>query len=191
VDRDRWHGVLSRLDDPAALEGTDVDRGVLRDGDRGRNRRRVGHHCRRHALGRLWRPQSQRTSGTWDLSDLTVNTSGGTAVNLNNAGTVNMTPEGTISLTSAAGPALTASTNTTPASLALSGTIDSVTTTSSPTTGISLTNTTGSLTLDDVNLTTSGTALTLNNANNVTVNNSGDADITVTGRAIDLTTKPT
>jgi hypothetical protein len=102
-----------------------------------------------------------------------------------------MTPEGTISLTSAAGPALTASTNTTPASLALSGTIDSVTTTSSPTTGISLTNTTGSLTLDDVNLTTSGTALTLNNANNVTVNNSGDADITVTGRAIDLTTKPT
>jgi hypothetical protein len=131
------------------------------------------------------------TTGTWDLTDLTANTTGGTAVNLNNAGTVNFTPAGTISLSSAAGPALTASTNTTPASTALSGTIDSVTTTSSPTTGISVTNTTGSLTLDDINLAATGTALTLNNANNVTVNNSGDADISAAGRAINHANGPT
>src|SRR4029077_6360191 len=41
------------------------------------------------------------------------------------------------------------------------------------------------------NLTTTGTALTLNNANNVTVNNSGDGDVSSSGRAIDLTNGPT
>jgi hypothetical protein len=71
---------------------------------------------------------------------------------------------------------------------ATSGVIDSTTVTSSANEGIRVDDDTGSLTLDDVNLTTTGTGLDIDSSNDVTVNSSGDADISSTGRALSLTT---
>lgn len=122
------------------------------------------------------------TTGTWDISDLTTTNSGGSAFTATSAGTVNFASTGTISLSNSSGPGLTVT------STATSGVVDS-TTVSSGATGIALTGTTGALTLDDVNLATSGTALLVSSANNVTVNNTGDATATSSGgTAVDLNT---
>ena len=121
------------------------------------------------------------TSGTWNVSDLSVSTPGN-AFEISSAGTVNLASAGTISLSSSSGRGFTASSST------LSGTLDSVTASASPTTGISLTDTAGSLTIDDVNVTSTGTGLFLGNTNGVTVNNSGDASISSSGTAVDLNT---
>jgi hypothetical protein len=121
------------------------------------------------------------TTGTWNVSDTTVNaTSTGEGIALSNAGTVAFASAGTVSVSTANGRGLTVANTTT------SGTIDSTTVLASPTTGVSLTSTLGSLVLDDLNLTTSGTGLTLNGASGVTVNASGDADVTSAGTAVDL-----
>jgi hypothetical protein len=122
------------------------------------------------------------TSGTWNLSDLTVNTTGGDAIRAATAGTVNFTGAGTISVTAAAGRGLNLS------GTATSGVIDNTTVTSSANEGIRIDDDTGSLTLDDVNLTTTGTGLDIDSSNDVTVNSSGDADISSAGRALSLTT---
>lgn len=120
------------------------------------------------------------TSGTWSVSDLTVNTTGGDAVVATSAGTVNFT--GTTSITAAAGRGLTLSGSTT------SGTINSTTVTSSPTTGVVLTGNSGSLNLNDLNLTTTGTGLTVSSSEAVVVSNTGDASVTSAGTAVDLNT---
>jgi hypothetical protein len=122
------------------------------------------------------------TSGTWNLSELIVNTTGGDAIRAATAGTVNFTGAGTISVTAAAGRGLNLS------GTATSGVIDSTTVTSSANEGIGVDDDTGSLTLDDVNLTTTGTGLDIDSSNDVTVNSSGDADISSSGRAVSLTT---
>lgn len=122
------------------------------------------------------------TTGTWDVSDLTATSSGGSAFAATGAGTVNFTSTGTISLSNTSGPGLAIT------SSATSGVIDS-TTVSSGASGVALTGNTGSLTLDDVNLATSGTALLVSSSNNVTVNNTGDATATSSGgTAVDLNT---
>ena len=121
------------------------------------------------------------TSGTWDVTNTSVTTTGGDAVLANNAGTVNFTSAGTNAVTSTSGRGLTLSGTT-----ALSGVVDSITVNSSPTTGIALTGTTGSLTLDDVNVNSTGTGLAVSSANGITVNNSGNASVTSAGTAVDL-----
>jgi hypothetical protein len=120
-------------------------------------------------------------SGTWNLSDVTVNTTGGDAIVAASAGTVNFTAAGTISVTAAAGLGLNISLTTT------SGVIDSTTVTSSPNNGIRLDDNPGSLTLNDVNLTTTGIGLDVDSSNDVTVSG-GDADITSAATAVNLTT---
>ena len=108
--------------------------------DRGRHRRRRARSptSRSRAPPAAWTSTPRPVRGI--SADLDRHTTGGIAVNLNNAGTVNFTAAGTISLT--LGRRARAHRGTR-AGTALSGTVDSVTTTSSPTTGISLTNTTG------------------------------------------------
>ena len=125
--------------------------------------------------------QLSGTSGTWNLSDLSVATTGGDAVAMTGAGTVNFTSTGTISVTSAAGRGVTIATTTT------SGVIDSVTVSSSPNEGIVLDDNPGALTINDINLTTTGTGLLVDSSNDVTING-GDADITSGGTAVSLTT---
>ncbi|WP_084629505.1 tandem-95 repeat protein [Patulibacter americanus] len=121
------------------------------------------------------------TTGTWNVSDTTVvATSSGEGITLANAGTVAFASAGTVSVSTTNGRGLTV------ADTSLSGTIDSTTVQASPTTGVSLTSTTGSLVLDDLNLTTTGSGLLLNGAMGVTVNASGDADVTSAGPAVDL-----
>ena len=95
------------------------------------------------------------TSGTWNVSDLSVTSSAGDGIVVTSAGTVNFLATGTISsaTTAVGGRALAISGTQT------SGTIDSLTTSGSSTNGVSLVNDSGSLTLDDLNLTSSGTAL--------------------------------
>ena len=53
------------------------------------------------------------TSGTWNLTSLTVTTNGATGVRLNNAGTVNFTSAGTLTLTTSGAKALDATGATT------------------------------------------------------------------------------
>lgn len=122
------------------------------------------------------------TSSTWNVSNLTTNTTGGDAVLVDTAGTVNFTSAGTIGITSSAGRGLTVT------GTATSGTIDSVDTSSSPTTGIALTGNTGSLTIDDVNVTTTGTGLLVSSSENVTVNSTGNGFVSSSGTAVDLNT---
>lgn len=122
------------------------------------------------------------TSSTWTLRDLTANTSGGDAVRAVNAGTVDFVTATTHSITSASGRGLTVT------GTATTGQVDSVTVSSSPTTGIDLTNNTGSLTVDDVNVSSTGTGLLVSSSNDVTVNNSGNGSVTSAGTAVDLNT---
>jgi hypothetical protein len=121
------------------------------------------------------------TSGTWDVSDTTVNaTSTGEGIALAGAGTVNFASAGTIAVSTTNGRGVAI------ANTATSGALDSVTVQASPTTGVYMTSTTGSLSLNDLNLTTTGTGLLLNNASGVTVNADGDGDVTSAGPAVDL-----
>ena len=201
--RRRHHAVHRHPRQPATADRHRQPR--RRQHDQRRRDRRFRRGRRSRAPPAMWRARSPTSRSpappaAWTstpppvpgiFSDLTVATTGGTAVNLTNAGTVNFTAAGTISLTSAAGPALTASTNTTPASpRSRARSTASPRARRRPPASRSRTPP-ASLTLDDINLTTAGPALTLNNANNVTVNNSGDADINSTGPAINLTNGPT
>jgi hypothetical protein len=124
------------------------------------------------------------TSGTWNISDLAVSSAAGDGIVVASAGTVNFVATGTISsaTTGTGGRALAVSGTQT------SGTIDSLTTAASPTNGVSLVDNTGSLTLDDLNLTTTGTALRVQSSNDVTVNASGDASIVSSAGAVDVNT---
>ena len=124
----------------------------------------------------------QGTSGTWNLSDITVNTTTTLdGISVTNAGTVNFLATGTISVTHAGGRGAVITGTTT------SGVIDTVTVTSSPSEGIVLDDNLGSLTINDVNLTTTGTGLMVDSSNDVTISG-GDADITSGGTAVSLTT---
>lgn len=122
------------------------------------------------------------TASTWNVSNLSTNLSGGDSVRVDAAGTVNFNAASTIALVGAAGRGLTVNNST------VSGQVDSVTVTSSPTTGIALTGNTGALTVDDVNLATTGTGLLVSSSNDVTVNASGDGVVSSAGTAVDLNT---
>jgi hypothetical protein len=122
------------------------------------------------------------TSGTWNVSDTTVATSSGDGILATSAGAVDFADSGTIGVSVTNGRGVTISGTQT------SGTIDSVTTGASPTTGVSLVDDTGSLTLADLNLTTTGTGLLVQSSNDVTVTASGDATVSSAGRAVDLNT---
>jgi hypothetical protein len=122
------------------------------------------------------------TSGTWNVSDTTVSTTSGDGILATSAGTVNFADSGTIGASVTNGRGVTISGTQT------SGTIDSVTTGASPTTGVSLVDDTGSLTLADLNLTTTGIGLLVQSSNDVTVTASGDATVSSSGRAVDLNT---
>ncbi len=124
------------------------------------------------------------TTGTWNVSNTAITHSGGAqGINVTSAGTVNFAAAGTISVVGA-GPGITIAGTTT------SGTIDETTVTSSATTGIAMSNTAGSLTLDDVNLTTTGVGLELDSTNGVTVQTQVGAsgDITSAATALDVNT---
>jgi hypothetical protein len=122
------------------------------------------------------------TGGTWNVSDTTVATTGGDGIVATSAGTVNFATAGTIGASATSGRGVTISNTQT------SGAIDSVTTVGSPTTGVSLVGNTGSLTLADLNLTTTGTGLLIQSSNDVTVTASGDATVSSAGTAVDLNT---
>ncbi len=121
------------------------------------------------------------TAGTWNLSDLSISTSGGDALEVNNNGPVNFISAGTISVTSAAGAGVRITGTTT------SGVIDSVTVSSSPNEGIVLDDNPGALTVNDINLTTTGVGLLVDSSEDVTISG-GDADITSANTAVSLTT---
>ena len=126
------------------------------------------------------------TSGTFNVSNLTITTTGGTGVALTNAGTVNFASAGTITISSTGGKGLDA----TGTSLGTS-TFDTITVTSSGTGGVSMTNTTGTTTFAALDLTTTSganPAFLLNNAGTVTVADAGTANVSATGGpAVDVT----
>jgi len=134
------------------------------------------------------------TSGTFDVSDLTVDSSGttgsGTGVLLNNAGTVNFASAGTIAITSKGAKALDA----TGTSLGAGSVFDTITVTGSGAGGVSMTTTTGTTTFVDLSLaTTSGApaAFALNNAGTVTVSGAGTGNLDATGGpAVDVVATP-
>jgi len=129
------------------------------------------------------------TTGTFNVSDLTVSTSGATGIRLNSAGTVDFADTGTISVTASGAKALDATTTNLGTSV-----LDSVTVTSSGVGGIAATTTTGTLTFGDLSLTTtSGStgAFVLSNATGVTVPAPGTANVSATGGpAVDVVTAP-
>jgi hypothetical protein len=132
------------------------------------------------------------TTGTFNFQDLTVSTSGATAVRLNNAGTTRFADTGTISLTASGATGLDASgTGMGPGSF-----FDDITVTGSPSGGVSMSNTTGTTTLGDGSgtdlalTTTSGAnpAFLLSNAGTVSVPGAGTANVSATGGpAVDVT----
>jgi VCBS repeat-containing protein len=140
------------------------------------------------------------TTGTFNVSDLTVNngdannaTATDIGVRLNNAGNVVLAPTGTISVTTQSARALDI------AGTALgTSTFDDITVTSSGSGGLSLVNTTGTIalgddTVADISLTTNGAnaAFLLNNAGTVTVGAGGtDSVFATNGPAIDITGPP-
>jgi hypothetical protein len=119
------------------------------------------------------------TTGTTNISDLTVSTNGATGVRLNNAGTVAFSPAGTISISSSGARGLDAT------GTAMGGsTFDSITVTGSNNGGVSMTNTTGTTNFADLALTTtSGTApaFALSNAGTVTVPAASTDNLSATG----------
>jgi VCBS repeat-containing protein len=132
------------------------------------------------------------TSLTWNISDLTVQSTGGaTSVLLLNAGTTNFLSAGTISITSAGGKALGA----TGTNMGAGSVFDDLTSTGSNAGGVSLINTTGTTTLGngagtDLDLTTtSGTTAALEIVGgNVSVPGGGTANLNATGGpAADIT----
>jgi len=133
------------------------------------------------------------TSGTFDVSDLTINAGAVTAIRLNNnSGIVNFKSAGAISISNDGAPGLDANgTN-----LGANSVFDDLTVTNSPTGAVSMVNTTGTTTFGDGSgadlslQTTSGAtaAFRLNNAGNVTVPAGGTANVSATGGpAIDVT----
>ena len=141
------------------------------------------------------------TSGTFAVSDLTIDSSAATApaatsvgvLLLNNTGTVNFATAGTISITTKGAKALDA----TSTSLGTGSVFDAVSVTGSGTGAVSLSGTTGSTTFGGLSLTTtSGTtpAFSLSSAGTVTVSAAGTANVSATGGpAVDVigTTGPT
>ncbi|WP_183101232.1 Ig-like domain-containing protein, partial [Nocardioides pelophilus] len=125
------------------------------------------------------------TTGTFNVSDLTVSTAGATGVRLNTAGTVSFAGTGTISVTTSGAKAL----DLTGTNLGTS-VFDSVTVTGSGSGAVAVTNTTGTLTFGDLALTTtSGTAgaFVLSNAAGVTVPAAATTNVSSNGgRAIDV-----
>jgi Bacterial Ig domain/RTX calcium-binding nonapeptide repeat (4 copies)/Cadherin domain len=125
------------------------------------------------------------TTGTFNISGLVVDNRA-TGVRLNNAGTVVFAPASQISITSAGAPGLVASGT----ALGTSA-FDNVTVTGSAGGGLSLTNTTGTISLGDLDLTTTaGTApaFALSNAGTVTVAAAGTDNVSATGGpAVDVT----
>jgi hypothetical protein len=134
------------------------------------------------------------STGTWDISNLIVQTVGGaTGVHLNNAGTVRFASAGTISITSAGGKALGASAVspgiTNMGTGANKSVFDDLTSTGSNAGGVSLIGTSGETDLGDgsgtdLNLhTISGStpALEISNGGTVTVPASGTSNVEAIG----------
>ncbi|HET6999096.1 MAG TPA: tandem-95 repeat protein [Solirubrobacterales bacterium] len=116
------------------------------------------------------------TSGTFEISNLAVTTTGGTGLTATNAGDVRLTSAGTISISSTGGMALDASGSE------LSGTIDSLSVPSSSAGGVFLQNTTGSIAFGDVSITTSSVAgFFASSAAGLSVSAAGTANVSSTG----------
>ncbi len=122
------------------------------------------------------------TSGTFAVSDLAVTTTGSTAFFAENAGTVQFAEAGTISLASTGARALTAG------NVALSGAIDSVSSTSSASGGVALASTTGSLAFGGLSIASSGSVgflaenaagLSIPGAATANVSNSGGPAVSI------------
>jgi hypothetical protein len=127
------------------------------------------------------------TTGTFNISNLTVATNGATGVRLNEAGTVNFAAAGTITITAAGAKGLDAAGATT--SFGAGSVIDEITVTGSGTGALSLASTTGSLTLGDgagtdLSLTTTSgptAAFASSHTGTLTVAAAGDDNISATG----------
>ena len=137
------------------------------------------------------------TSGTFAVSDLTVDSSGATAppdtavgVRLSNAGTVTFASGGTISITTKGAPGLVAATT----SFGAGSVFDDITVTGSDAGGLALASTTGTTTFSALSLTTTSgatPAFQVSNAGTVTVTGAGTADVSATGGpAVDVTGTP-
>jgi hypothetical protein len=126
------------------------------------------------------------TTGTWDISNLTVSNSGAPGVRLNNAGTVNFHSAGTISVTTSGAKGLDAAGTNVGTS-----TFDAITVTGSATGGVAMTNTTGITTFGDLALTTTSgatPAFLLSIAGAVSGPSTGAANLSATGGpAVDVT----
>ena len=126
------------------------------------------------------------TTGTTNISDLSVSTDGATGVRLTNAGKVVFASSGTVSIVSdrAAGLDVTGTTLT-------DSEFDSITVTRSGNGGVSLTNVVGPTKFDDLALTTTSGAVpafAMSNAGSVTVPAAGSATLNATGGpAVDVT----
>jgi hypothetical protein len=136
------------------------------------------------------------TTGTWDVSGLTVQNGGSSAatgIRLNNAGTVNLgTGVGANTVTTTGAKAL----DLTGTSLGTGSVLGVVTVTGSSTGAVSLVDTTGTVSLGDgsggdlslTGLTGATAAFRLSNAGNVTVPAAGTSDVSINGGpAIDVT----
>ena len=131
------------------------------------------------------------TSGTWNISTLTVNTNGAVGVSLTNAGTINLA---TTTITTAGARGLEASGATT--NFGTASVIGAITVTGSSTGAVSLTATTGTLNLGDgagtdlALTTTSGAtaALFSTHTGTLTVDAAGTDNVSATGGpALDIT----
>jgi len=132
------------------------------------------------------------TTGTFNISNLTVSTNGATGVRLNNAGTTNFASTGTVSITTSGARGLDA-TNT---NMGTGSVFDDITVTGSGSGGVSMSGTTGTTTFGDgtgtdLSLTTTSSvspAFGLTNAGTVAVPAGGTANVGATGGpAIDVT----
>ena len=102
------------------------------------------------------------TAGTWSVRDVAVTARGGTGVALANAGTVDFGGSNSVSVTSGAGLAVSGTRT--------SGTVGALSVTTGGTqTGVALGDTTGSLALPSVAISTAGVGLSLATAEGVTV----------------------
>jgi hypothetical protein len=134
------------------------------------------------------------TSGTFDVSDLTIDDSGSNAtssgVRLNaNSGVVNFRPAGTISIKVNGGRGLDA----TSTNMGTGSAFDDIAVASSGSGGVSMVDTTGATSFGDLALTTSGAsaALRLVNAGAITVAAGGTDNLSATlGPALDVTGTP-
>ncbi|MDW5597849.1 Ig-like domain-containing protein [Conexibacter stalactiti] len=122
------------------------------------------------------------TSGSFDVADTTIDTTGGTGLAASGAGTLNLTSAGTISVRASGGRAVDV------AGTALSGTLDTVSATSTPAGGVALQNTTGSIAFGDVTVSASGgtgfladavAGLSLPGASTANVSNSGGTAVAI------------